>query len=110
KEGLPHRIWLFYSNRGPEDAAFLEALRALATKNPHLTFIPTMTKMEHSHTTWTSETGYITRAMLERYIDDLPVPLYYLCGPATLVAAMRKMLSDAEVSDDNIRTEEFTGY
>lgn len=110
KEALPYRIWLFYSNRRPEDAAFLEALRAVATKNPHMAFIPTMTKMENSHTTWTGETGHITKAMLERYIDDLTIPLYYISGPATLVAAMRKILNEAGVSDDNIRTEEFTGY
>jgi ferredoxin-NADP reductase len=30
KERLPHRISLFYSNRRPEDAPFLEALRTLA--------------------------------------------------------------------------------
>ena len=110
QERLPHRIWLFYSNRRPEDAVFLEALRAIATENPHMAFIPTMTKMERSYATWTGETGYITKAMLEKYIDDLTAPLYYISGPATLVAAMRKMLSDAGVDDDMIRTEEFTGY
>jgi ferredoxin-NADP reductase len=110
QERLPHRIWLFSSNRRPEDAAFLEALRALATENPHIAFIPTMTKMERSHATWTGETGYITKAMLERYIEDLTAPLYYISGPASLVAALRKMLSDVGVDDDRIRTEEFTGY
>ncbi len=70
-----------------------------------------MTKMEHSRNTWTGETGYITKAMLERYIiDDLTAPIYYSTGPASLVAAMRKTLNEAGVDDDNIRTEEFTGY
>lgn len=33
----------------------------------------------------------------------------YSTGPAGLVAAMRKLLNDAGVDDDTIRTEEFTG-
>lgn len=109
-KAVPRRIVLFYANRRPEDAAFLEELRTVAAQNPRVTFVPTMTKMDHSRNTWAGETGYITKAMLERYIDDLTAPIYYSTGPATLVAAMRKTLNEAGVDDDNIRTEEFTGY
>ena len=69
-----------------------------------------MTKMEHSRKTWVGETGYITKAMLERSIDDLTAPIYYSTGPAALVATIRKTLTEAGVDDDVIRTEEFTGY
>jgi ferredoxin-NADP reductase len=110
KEPLSRRILLFYSNHAPEDTAFLEELRALAAGNPQFTFVATMTQMGQSHGEWTGETGYVTRAMLERYIDDLTVPIYYCSGPATLVSAMRKLLTEAGVNEDNIRTEEFVGY
>ncbi|MEP6776514.1 MAG: FAD-dependent oxidoreductase, partial [Chloroflexota bacterium] len=110
KVALTRRILLFYSNHAPEDTAFSEELRAVAAKNPQFTFVPTMTKMEHSRDKWTGETGYVTKAMLERYIDDLTVPIYYCSGPATLVSAMRELLTEAGVSEDNIRTEEFVGY
>lgn len=109
-QGVPRRIALFYSNRRPEDAAFLEELRQLAAQNPQVTFVPTMTKMERSRQAWTGETGYITQEMLQRYVDDLTAPIYYSTGPATLVAAMRNLLNEAGVDDDAIRTEEFTGY
>src|SRR5260221_85739 len=33
RAGLPHRLILFYSNRRPEDAAFLDELEALQTIN-----------------------------------------------------------------------------
>src|SRR5690242_5764368 len=33
-ERLPHRLWLFYSNRRPEDAPFLGELRELERDNP----------------------------------------------------------------------------
>lgn len=49
---LPHRLYLFYSNRRPEDAAFLEELRALQRDNPNYTFIGTMTAMDRAHHPW----------------------------------------------------------
>lgn len=59
---------------------------------------------------WQGEQGYVDQAMLGRYLDDLTAPLYYLDGPPELVAAMQKMLSQAGVSEDQMRTEEFAGY
>ncbi|ARM33610.1 FAD-dependent oxidoreductase [Legionella longbeachae] len=110
KDKLPHQIYLFYSNNRPEDTAFLEELKSLEKKNSHYKFIPTMTAMEKSKQPWTGEKGFINREMLEKYIKDLTTPIYYISGPATMVAAMRKMLNEAEINDDNIRTEEFSGY
>jgi ferredoxin-NADP reductase len=48
--------------------------------------------------------------MLVKYIGDLTRPIYYIAGPAAMVSAMRKSLNEAGVDDDNIRTEEFSGY
>lgn len=110
RESSPRPILLFYSNRGPEEAAFLQALTLAATKNPRLTYVPTMTKMENSRTKWAGETGYITRAMLEKHIPDLTAPIYYISGPPAMITAMRKLLNEAGVTDGSIRTEEFTGY
>jgi len=41
----PHRIFVFYSNRRPEDAAFLEELLGLQNESSY-SFIGTMTEME----------------------------------------------------------------
>jgi len=109
-DNLPHKIFLFYSNRKPEDAAFLEELMEAQEKNPNYIFIGTMTEMEKSGTKWDGETGYINKAMLEKYVGDLTIPIYYVAGPASMVTAMRKTLNEAGVDDDNIRTEEFSGY
>jgi ferredoxin-NADP reductase len=69
-----------------------------------------MTGMEKSNREWHEETGYVTQAMLAKYIDDLTIPIYYIAGPRGMVAAMRKTLTESGVNDDNIRTEEFSGY
>lgn len=107
---LPHKITLFYSNRRPEDAAFLEELKYLPEKNPNFTFVGTMTEMSASSREWDGEQGYINAAMLSKYIDQASMPIYYIAGPAAMVAAMRTMLNESGVSNDDIRTEEFTGY
>ena len=44
----PHPMVLFYSNRRPEDAAFLDELQSLRDKNPHYRFVATMTEPANS--------------------------------------------------------------
>ena len=109
-DSLPHKTLVFDSNRKPEDSAFLNELVEAQQINPNYIFIATMTEMEKSGTKWDGETGYITKAMLEKHVGDLTLPIYYLAGPASMVAAMRKTLNEAGVDDDNMRTEEFSGY
>jgi ferredoxin-NADP reductase len=105
-----HTIFVFYSNKRPEDAAFTDELRDAAAANKDFTFVPTMTEPEHSEQEWDGETGFIDKNMIGRYLTDLTTPIYYLCGPAGMVTAMRTLLNGAGIDDDDIRTEEFTGY
>lgn len=107
---LPHRIFLFDSNKRPEDAVFMDELLAAQQRNPNYTFIGTMTQMDKSQQTWDGETGFIDEDMLLKYLDDLTVPIYYLVGPQGMVSAMLEMLITIGVDEDNIRTEEFFGY
>jgi len=48
RDRLSQKLYLFYSNRRPEDAAFLDTLRALETANPNFRLICTMTEMSKS--------------------------------------------------------------
>jgi ferredoxin-NADP reductase len=107
---VAHRLFVFDSNKTPEDVAFLDKLMKPHEINPHYTFVGTMTEMDKSSRKWHAETGLITKAMLSKYINDLTLPIYYIVGPPGMVAAMRKTLSESGVNDDNIRTEEFLGH
>jgi len=106
----PHRLYLFYSNRRPEDALFFEVLQNLEKTNPNFRFIATMTEMSRSKKTWKGETGRINKDMLSRYLNDLRGPIYYIAGPPAMVSLMRKMLVASGVDEDDIRTDEFAGY
>lgn len=107
---LPHRLFLFYSNRRPEDAPFLEELQALQKENPRYTLIPSMSGMATSHRPWTGETGLIDQAMLSRHLSGTVSPLYYIAGPPEMVKALHAMLTKQSVNDGDIHAEEFSGY
>jgi len=109
-EHLPHEIYLFYANRRPEDAAFLDSLRETAAADAKLHFIPTMSEMERSHRSWDGEVGTISKELLTRHLKQLQGPIYYVAGPPGLVTALRQTLTEAGVDEDDIRTEEFAGY
>jgi ferredoxin-NADP reductase len=110
KENLPHKIFLFYSNRRPEDSAYLAELQQKERGNPNFHLIATMTQMENSKLPWHGETGYINEAMIKKYIEDITKPIYYLAGPPEMISAMREILLKMGVLEDNIRAEEFAGY
>ena len=110
KAALPHRLYLFYSNRRPEDAAFMNILNNLAKTNSSFRFIPSMSEMSKSAQTWNGESGFINQDMLARHLPNLQGPIYYIAGPPAMVAAMRQMLNAAGVDEDDLRTEEFAGY
>jgi ferredoxin-NADP reductase len=107
---LPHHLFLFYSNRRPEDAPFLEELQALEKQNPNFKLIACMTGMEKSRQPWDGEREKIGREILEKHLGGLPSAIYYVTGPPGFVAGMRAMLADSGIDDDNVRTEEFGGY
>src|ERR1700686_4301327 len=108
--GSPHRIFLFYSIRRLEEAAFLKELREIQELNRRFKFIPTITNPDGIPHHWREEVGHITGPMLTRWLPDFQVPIFYIAGPPGMVAGMCQILGEAGVSDDDIRAEEFAGY
>ena len=110
RDRLSQKLYLFYSNRRPEDAAFLDTLRALETTNPNFRLICTMTEMSKSKKEWKGETALIDKQMLSRHLANLQGPIYYIAGPPKMVTAMRETLVSSGVEENDIRTDEFVGY
>jgi ferredoxin-NADP reductase len=105
-----HKLYLFYSNRRPEEAAFLETLDGLERTNPNFRLIATMTEMPRSQKIWQGETGRIDPGMLSRHLNEFDGPIFYIAGPPGMVAGLTKMVVAAGVDEDDVRTEEFAGY
>jgi ferredoxin-NADP reductase len=110
KEKLPHRIFLFFSNRRTEDAPFLEELQRLERENPNYKLIATMTEMHRSSRSWSGERDLISKEMLARHLKQAASPIYYIAGPPGMVKGVREVLNRSGVDDDDIRAEEFAGY
>lgn len=107
---LSYRVVLFYSNRRPEDAPFLDELQHLQQEIPGYSFVGIMTQLDRAKSAWTAEIGHLDYAMLSRHIEGLVAPLYYLAGPPGMVRGIRMMLLNAGIRPADICAEEFAGY
>jgi ferredoxin-NADP reductase len=107
---LQQQLVLLYSNRRPEDCAFLTELQRLEGDHRYFRLVATMTDMAQSSLPWTGETGRIDEALVRRATENLAEPIYYVAGPPAMVAALRDDLEDSGIDPDDIRSEEFYGY
>jgi len=110
-----HEAWrrpisLIYSNRRPEDAAFLEELEELARWSAEFRLLATMTQMNRSARPWQGETARINETQLKKAAGQLQAPMHYLAGPSEMVNSVRQTLILAGVAEKHIRSEEFFGY
>lgn len=110
KDKLAHRIFLFYSNRRPEDAPFLKELESLEYENPNFELIGTMTEMAKSQRPWSGETEQISQEILAKYLKGVEASIYYIAGPPAMVKDLNATLKRSGISDGDIRAEEFDGY
>ena len=102
-----HTITLLHSSRTPADLPLKADFEQLAKDNPKFTYVQTVDSADGN---WGGERGHVNAEMVKKYVSDLGKPIYYLSGPEGMVKAMRKLLLDLKVNEDNIRTEEFSGY
>ena len=103
-------VILIYSNRRPEDAAFLRELQEIEKEHKRFRLVATMTGMDKSRLLWDGPIGTVNGTLISSAVESGVVPVYYLVGPPGMVEAMKVSLSDMGVSDDDIRSEEFYGY
>jgi ferredoxin-NADP reductase len=103
-------LFLFYSVRVLEEAAFFEELQQVEQINERYKFICTVTRPQKSTMAWPGQTGRISIELLSKWIPDLSLPIYYIAGPSPMVIGVRQMLISAGVAEEDIRAEEFYGY
>ena len=107
---LAQRLLLIYSNRRPEDAAFLAELQGLERLNPNFRLATTMTAMEMSARDWNGNRGMLDAEAMRRFVGGATAPIHYVAGPPAMVQAITGVLARAGVKDEDIRSEEFSGY
>lgn len=103
-----HRVLLLHANRSIDDAPFQADFLRFAEQNPNFRFVPVVT--DAVPPSWKGESGRIAAATIRRWVPQLAEPTWYLSGPEGMVKAMRRLLVEMEIDEDDIRTEEFAGY
>ena len=101
---------LVYSNRRPEDAPYLDELKAMAARDPRFKLVATMTEMDKSERPWQGERALVDAAFLARHLGRGASPVYYLAGPPGMVSALGTLLKETGAPAADIRTDEFFGY
>lgn len=113
---LPIKIIMFDSNRNEQNILFKDEFDEWAGKNKNLKIVYTVSDEDgrnSSSSPWTGEHGRINKEMLNKYLnnDELQHSIFYVCGPAAMLNAMKNLLEgELNITKERIKIEEFTGY
>ncbi len=103
-------IILLYSSNTPKDIVFKDDFNEIQAANKKLKVVETITLPDESRS-WAGRTGRIDKKMIEEEIPDYRQRLFYISGPPAMVEAMKEILtSELKLTDEKIKTENFTGY
>lgn len=104
-ENFPRRITLIYCNKKISSAAYYNELEKIQSKNLRLVNV-----LEETPKNWDGESGLLNENIIQKYITDITLPIYFVVGPPIMVEKTEKLLLDMGIKKTNIRLERFTGY
>lgn len=97
---LHHHLFLLYSNRNPENAAFLAELQALARQHENFRLDARMT----------ARAARIKEEAIRNFVCEAAAPIHYLAGPPAFVQAITDTLMRLGATNDAVQSEMFYGY
>jgi Na+-transporting NADH:ubiquinone oxidoreductase subunit F len=107
--GSRRRISFWYGARSLREAFYIRDFDELATQYPNFSWHLALSE-PLPEDDWDGPTGFIHDVLYESYLKDHPAPEdceYYLCGPPLMIAAVRYLLYDLGVEEDNILFDDF---
>jgi ferredoxin-NADP reductase len=99
-------ITLIYSNSSASDIPFKADLDKFTQLNQHLSIHYTVT----SDPNWQGLKRRINADLIKELVPKYKEVEFYVCGPATMVLELKKILVDLGVTPQNLKSELFTGY
>ncbi|MEZ0360375.1 MAG: ferredoxin reductase [Hydrogenobacter sp.] len=103
--GLHHvKATLLYSNTSYEEIIYREELERME-RYSNIKIVHTLTRSIPEG--WRGYTGRINPDMILKEVDDMPVNLYYLCGPPKFVDDVTSMLTDMGIDKERIKKEKY---
>jgi ferredoxin-NADP reductase len=98
-------IFFFYVCRTPADFIFADEVAVLQRANSNLHVVVTISKAEG--TEWKGPRGHLTKELLTQTVPDLASRRIHLCGPPSMMEAIKAILTELVVSPDQLKTEQF---
>lgn len=109
--GTSRPVVFLCSSRTADELVFGGEMEALADRQPWLRWLPTVTRSGEGTRPWSGRTGHIDAQLVRTLTAALDRPIYYLCGPPTMVGELhRLLLREMRVPEPDTRTELFRGY
>ncbi|MBU0757076.1 MAG: FAD-dependent oxidoreductase [Nanoarchaeota archaeon] len=103
EEKMSNNFVLFFGNQSPKDIIYEKKLEKMAREHDNLKVINTVVEPDSD---WDGETGFISKKIVLKYIKKEPKEyIWYICGPPAMNAAMKTMLAELNVDDNQIRID-----
>jgi ferredoxin-NADP reductase len=104
ERGDPRPVLLFFCGRALDRLIFLEQFETLQKRMN----LKVVLVLEEPPRNWTGESGYLTPAILRKYLPaEFRQFEYFVCGPPGLMDAMEEALVGLGVPARRVHTERF---
>jgi predicted ferric reductase len=101
----PRTLVLFYSNKKYQRAAFLEEINSMSANLD----LKTIHIIENPDPDWQGEKGFITKAILDKYLPPERKDLeYFICGPDPMMDSVERALHSLGIPVRRFHSEIFT--
>ncbi len=105
------KVTFWYGARSLCEMFYEEDFNELAKENENFSWHVALSDPQASDN-WEGYRGFIHQVLLENYLAEHPAPEdceYYICGPPLMLSAVRRMLDDLGVEQDNVLYDDFGG-
>lgn len=101
-------ITLLYGNRTEKDIAYRDELAYLISKIPKSRVVNVLSDIKPDDHSWGGYRGFITKEILQKEVDFIAEPIFFLCGPPIFVQLMKDILREQNVPLEHVRQELFS--
>ncbi len=99
----------WYGGRSKKELFYVDQFEAIEKEFPNFKFSVALSE-PLPEDNWTGYTGFIHQVIFDNYLKNHPEPEeieYYLCGPPMMIDAVKKMLDDLGVPQENVMFDDF---
>lgn len=98
---------MLYFNHSSTDIVFQQELEEISKLMPTFSIVNVLSDPEPS---LAGQKGRLNEELLRRWVPNLDRRLFWISGPPQMVMAYKTSIKQTGVSDESIRTDNFTGY